>query len=467
MTNQNIMREINVEGGHILGLRGNNPIFTVFKGIPYAAPPVGELRWRPPQPVLPWENIRLCAEYGPIAEQPVRSQEPIYGKEFFQYAEPRSEDCLYLNIWTPAKTPDDKLPVFFFIHGGGFFGGSSSEPEFDGEAYCRRGIIFVSVNYRLGAIGFLAHPELSKENPSHSSGNYGLLDQIAAFHWVRRNISKFGGDPDRITVGGQSAGAVSVMALMTSPLCKNEIAATIIQSAADTGTSSLTVNLPLKRAEEQGIAFMRHFGCSSIQELRSIPASQLVAAQTYPGFLFWPIVDNYVLKEQVGTAILNGNHPDIPCLCGNMQNEAGLDQTPVDLFTKESKILLTSTTSFCCNQRRLGRKPTYVYSFSKNLPGDDMGAFHAGELWYEFETLHRCWRPFKGTDYDLSRKMADYFAHFIKTGNPNGEGLPLWETYDPANPQCLELGKTIHMIPAPIDKQCQAYLKKHFAQHKG
>ena len=467
MFDNETIRETYVDGGHIRGICGNNPIYSVFKGIPYAAPPVGELRWKAPQPVVPWEGVRDCVKYGPIAEQVIRYQEPLYGKEFFQYTEPRSEDCLYLNVWTPAKTKEDKLPVFFWIHGGGFFGGSGSEPEFDGEAYCRRGIVFVSINYRLGAIGYLAHPELREENPLHISGNYGLQDQIAAFNWVRRNIVQFGGDPDRVTIGGQSAGAVSVMCLMTSPICRNELSGAIIQSAADAGTLKLTATASMEEAEQHGIEFMKSFGCSSIKELRAIPASKLVAGQTLAmsGFLFSPVVDGYILKEQIGKAILHGFHPNIPYICGNMLDEGGMEQEPIDLFNKERKVMLTATASFCQNQYRLGRKNTYVYSFSRALPGDDMGAFHAGELWYEFETLHRCWRPFNGKDYELSVQMADYFANFIRTGDPNGYGLPTWEEYVPQEPKCLDLGENIQMINALLTEESQIMLDQYFKKY--
>ena len=451
------IREAYVEGGLVRGIRAGNPVYTVFKGIPYAAPPVGTLRWKAPQPVVPWEGTRLCCEYGNIAEQTIRYGEPLYGREFFENIDPRGEDCLYLNIWTPAKSAEDKLPVLFWIHGGGFFGGSGSEPEFDGEGFCRRGVILVTINYRLGAIGFLAHPELSAENDRGVSGNYGLLDQIAAFHWVRNNIAAFGGDPDRITVAGQSAGARSVQCLMTSALCKDELAGAIIQSTADVGPGRFGKAPTLAEAEQQGIQFMKNFGCADIQQLRQIPAAELMASQTlaFSGMRFGPITDGYVQEEASGMAILEGRYPDIPYICGNTGDEGGLDS--LDLFSRIHQVLSAGNMAFCENHERLGRKPVYAYNFSHPLPGDEMGAFHAGELWYEFETLNRCWRPFTGVDYDIAVTMASYFANFVKRGDPNGEGLPVWEGYTAGKRQCMNLSEETGMTDVPVTEK---YLKK-------
>ena len=449
------IREANVEGGHIRGIPAGNPVYTVFKGIPYAAPPVGTLRWKAPQPVIPWEGTRLCGEYGNIAEQTIRYGEPLYGREFFENIDPRGEDCLYLNIWTPAKSTEDKLPVLFWIHGGGFFGGSGSEPEFDGEGFCKRGVILVTINYRLGAIGFLAHPELSAENERGISGNYGLLDQIAAFHWVRRNITAFGGDPDKITVAGQSAGATSVQCLLTSDLCKDGFSGAIIQSTADVGPRGRKMPF-LAEAEAQGLQFMKNQGCETIEDLRQVSAAQLMASQTlaFSGIRFGPVVDGYVLSQEAGMGILNGLHPDIPYLCGNTGDEGGLDEG--NLFDRIPQILSAGNMAFCANQERLGRRPVYAYNFSRPLPGDEMGAFHAGELWYEFETLNRCWRPFAGVDYDIAVAMASYFANFVKTGDPNGEGLPVWEGYRMTKPACMNLGEDLGMVAVPeTEKYCK------------
>lgn len=458
------IREANVEGGRIRGIMGNNPIYTVFKGVPYAAPPVGDLRWKAPQPVIPWEGTRICYEFGPIGDQAARYNEFLYGREFFQNTDPRGEDCLYLNIWTPAKSREDKLPVLFWIHGGGFFGGAGTEPEFDGEGFCRRRVILVTINYRLGAMGFMAHPELTAESEHHTSGNYGIQDQIAAFHWVRNNIVEFGGDPDKITIAGQSAGSMSVCCLMTSPLCRDELAGAILQSSASVGNGGPLIEKSLAEAEQQGVAFMEKHGCKNIAEMRKLPVEALRVGHPAlsGGFGFTPIADGYVLPDQTGKAVLEGVHPAIPYMCGSTASEGGSDlDDPTQMRKIVPQILSSGNMGFCLNEERLGRDPVYAFCFSRELPGEDHpGAFHACELWYEFETLNRCWRPFNGIDFDLAVTMADYVANFVKTGNPNGEGLPQWSAYTKDSPRCMNLGENVGMIDAPITEFYQNKLKK-------
>ena len=441
------LREAIVEGGKVRGIYGNNPIYTVFKGIPYAAPPVGELRWKAPQPVIPWEGTKICYEYGAIAEQSVRFDEPLYGREFFQNTDPRGEDCLYLNVWTPAKSADEKLPVFFWVHGGGFFGGAGSEPEFDGEGFCKRGVIMVSINYRLGALGFMAHPLLSAENEKGISGNYGLLDQIAALKWTKNNIAAFGGDPENITIAGQSAGAGSILNLISSPLSRGLMKRAIIQSGARVGKDDRSLfDLNLAEAEKEGAAFMEKYGASTLEEMRAIPSAELVKVKgndTMSRISFRPLADGIVLEDSAGLVIEAGDHADIDYIVGNMQDEGGNPR----LHEKYAQILSPGNTAFAELQEKLGRKPVYTYCFSRDLPGDEIPlAFHAGELWYEFETLTRCWRPFTGVDYDLSVAMASYFANFIKTGNPNSPELPEWTAFTEENRKCLELCEDIKMI---------------------
>lgn len=434
------IREANVEGGRIRGTRGNNPIYTVFKGVPYAAPPVGELRWRPPQPVVPWEGVHVCNEFSDIAVQPVRYDEPLYGREFFQNTDPRSEDCLYLNIWTPAKSKDEKLPVLFWTHGGGYFGGTGTEPEFDGEGYCRRGVILVTYNYRLGVIGLLAHPELSTESEYHVSGNYSVQDQIAALRWVKNNIAEFGGDPDNITIAGQSAGSRATVFLFTSPLSKTLMKRAIVQSGIRLGGNDLLMGgmRSLQEAEQVGAEFCKEMGCKNISELRDVPAEELVKHQA---MRFQPIVDGHVLVEDMNQVLLGNNYADIEYMVGNTADEAMGGTT-------RRQILAYGNTEFCQLAEKFGRKPVYAYCFSRQMPGgDDVGAFHAGELWHQFETLERCWRPFTGLDFDLARVMSDHIANFVKNGDPNGEGVPLWKPYSSENRKCMEWGEHIGMIP--------------------
>ena len=441
------IRTARVEGGIVRGIRGNNPVYTVFKGVPYAAPPVGELRWRPPQPVVPWEGVRYCAEYRDIAMQPIRIDEELYGREYFQNTDPRSEDCLYLNIWTSAKAESDRLPVFFWIHGGAYYGGAPSEPEFDGEGFCKRGVIMVSIAYRVGALGFLCHPELTAESPDGVSGNYGMLDQIAALQWVRRNIAAFGGDPDNITIAGQSAGAMSVMTLMTNPGSKGLFRRAIIQSSACSGKLKLLPDRTLKEGERQGLDFMRALDCANLSEMRAVSAERIIEAQTAfsDGQLmcFKPVIDGRHLPCNPSDAVLNDDIPDIDYLCGSTYDE-GWFEGLLSGYQIDSLPLSSGNIAFCESRRRHGHRPAYAYSFNRPQMGEDRpGAFHASELWCEFQTLNRCWRPFTGVDYDLSEKMADYWANFVKTGDPNEPKHPTWIPYHLEKPCYMDLSENL------------------------
>lgn len=436
------IRTARTHSGIVRGIRGNNPVYTVFKGIPYAQPPVGKLRWRPPMPVKSWGGEYLAFEYKNTATQPCRYDEPLYGKEFFQNKEASGEDCLYLNVWTPAKSVEEKLPVLFWIHGGGYFGGSGTEPEFDGEGFCKRGVILVTINYRLGALGFLAHPQLLEESENNACGNYGLLDQIAALKWVRQNIDQFGGNPDNITIFGQSAGAGSVQALICSPLTRGDIKGAIMQSGGGVRKTGLRAGL-LAQALEDGVRFAACKGCKTIKELRSLPAEELITSM-YDDIRFGPVVDGFVLKAQPSDIIMAGEHHPIQYMVGNTSNE-GAGPFGEDM-TRDMTI---ANLTFAQLALEKGQLPCYIYLFDRDIPGDDhRGAFHAGELWYLFQTLDRCWRPFIGKDYEVAAAMADYWANFAKYGNPNGKGLPRWEPFTKETPQVMEIGEGLGMMPA-------------------
>ncbi|MDQ3918148.1 MAG: carboxylesterase family protein, partial [Acidobacteriota bacterium] len=247
----------------------------VFKGIPFAAPPVGELRWKEPQPLKSWAGVRQAVKFGPRC-----MQAPVFGDMNFR-SEGMSEDCLYLNVWTPAKTDGERLPVLVYFYGGGFVAGDGSEPRYDGESIAAKGIVAVTVNYRLGVFGFLAHPELTKESPHHASGDYALLDQNAALVWVRENIAAFGGDPRRVTIAGESAGSVSVSAQMASPLSKDLIAGAIGESGSIIGTLGA---VPLAQAEQSGAKFAAELGATSLASLRALTTEQVFEAATRGGF---------------------------------------------------------------------------------------------------------------------------------------------------------------------------------------
>ena len=484
---QAINRIAKTEAGLVRGIAGNNPAFTVFRGVPYAAPPVGDLRWREPQPVAPWSGIRDAVEFGPIPMQMQHKSDSFYGKEFYPCPQPMSEDCLYLNIWTPAKTGGEKYPVMLWIHGGGYLGGYGHEMEFDGEAFCREGVILVTINYRVGILGFFAHPRLSAESEHGVSGNYGHFDQIAALKWVRRNISSFGGDPDNITVFGQSAGAGSTQAIMNSPLAEGDISKVILQSGVFMDVlTDYPRTRPMSYFEQRGAEYMDAAGCDSIDSLRRLSYDELIKAAGAPGlfnrFSFGTAVDGYLLCDKITNKYLNGSYPDIPYLFGSTRDESllmfrssrepekwiescrtiygdyaddflritGEVNTPEDVINimKQLHILTVNSRILAELQIKNGRKPAYLYFFDRNLPGSNDGSFHSSELWYVFGTLYRCWRPMTGIDYDISSKMVRYWANFARTGDPNGEGLPVWSPYTANNRVNMYFGdKEVKTLP--------------------
>ena len=422
--------------------------YTIFKGVPYAKPPVGELRFKAPQPLDPWDGIYQAKEFNKACIQQLSTEDPLYGPEFYsekEWIRDQSEDCLYINIWVPNDVLDSvaeadgsgplkkKLPVAFWIHGGAFLSGYATEKEFDGEAYCKRGVILVSVEYRCNIFGFLAHPLLTAESQYHTSGNYGILDQIAALRWVYENIGSFGGDHDNITVFGQSAGAMSVQTLISSPLTDGMIAKAIMQSGGGY-KGGLSSDMLLSEQEKYGEIFMELAGISTLEELRSLSANKILAlfgpfmGKVFPiamKLFLTPVIDNHLLTDGYDSLIEKGEIKDIPYLLGSTKN----DITVTDEMLKEGTFspVYTGCTSFSRKLEALGRNPAYVYYFTRDLPGDDAGAFHSAELWYMFGTLDRCWRPFTDADRALSDKMLDYWTNFMKTGDPNGVGLDEWK----------------------------------------
>ena len=279
-----------------------------FRGIPFAEPPVGDLRWKPPQPVKNWEGVHRADRFGPRA-----MQRPIFGDMNFR-SDGMSEDCLYLNVWTPAKSGDERLPVLVYFYGGGFVAGDGSEPRYDGASMASRGIVAVTVNYRLGIFGFFAHPELTKESPHHASGNYGLLDQDAALRWVKRNIAAFGGDPDKVTIAGESAGSISVSAQMASPLSKDLIAGAIGESGSLMGTLS---PVPLSEAEESGAKFAAKLEAKTLADLRAIPAAKLLEATASERIGRFPLaIDGWFLTKQPAHVFAAGEQAKVPLLVG-------------------------------------------------------------------------------------------------------------------------------------------------------
>lgn len=434
--------------GKIRGCAENGCL--VFKGIPYAKPPVGELRWRAPQETESWEGTYEAVRFSDKAVQGDQNV-GFYGKEF--YADPAydvgiSEDCLYLNIWAPeeAVREDAKagLPVAFWIHGGAFMSGYGSEQEFDGAAYAKRGVILVTINYRLNVYGFLAHLWLSRESDNGVSGNYGILDQIAALKWVFENIEAFGGDPGNITIFGQSAGAMSVQTLLSSELTGNMIAKAILQSGGSYG-NGIHRDMPLQEAEECGKRFAGLAGAKDLDELRAMSTEELEkpfgqmmeeAFTSGKGLFLVPNIDDYVLKQGYNHTIEERKLKHIPYLIGSTKNDIMV--TKEQLEAGEKGTLYEGCMAFSHKMEQLWNEPSYVYYFSRQMPGDEEGAFHSAELWYVFGTVKRCWRPLTEADEQLSERMLDYWTNFMKKGDPNGDGLPQWRECSAADPFVME-----------------------------
>ena len=408
---------------------------TIFKGIPYAKPPVGDLRWKAPEKPDPWEGEYEAYTYGPIPMQARPTEASFYRKEFYPIEWPSSEDCLYINVVTPAEKPDEKLPVALWIYGGAFVQGYSQKLETDGEAFAKRGVIYVSFNYRVGPFGYLSCPALDSEITEGLSGNYGLLDQIAAIDWVRENIAAFGGDPDRITIFGQSAGAMSVYDLLCCPMVEGKIAGAIMESGGGPlPTEKADIETTRKRSEK----FFEYLNCSTVEEARQIPGNVLqerwqefLLENPLQGVAFCPICQTTSLPYSGEEAFRNNKFLNIPCIIGTVAAEdtaTGIAPVPEGV-TNMRDGFMGGALAFCEKQAEEGRIPAYQYHITNVPPGPDYGAFHSGEHMYIFQTFLRSYRPFTGKDFELSRIMCAMWTNFIKTGNPNGEDLPEWTPF--------------------------------------
>jgi para-nitrobenzyl esterase len=456
---------IKTDAGLISGIKNESGDVIAYKGIPYAAAPTGNLRWKAPQPALKWDGIKQCTAFAASAMQAKPVPFMVYTEEFLAPPEPLSEDCLYLNVWTGAKPSKEKKPVIVWIHGGAFTGGSGSVPIYDGEAMARKGVVFVTINYRLGVFGFFAHPELTKESGYNSSGNYGLLDQIAALKWVQKNIAAFGGDPGRVTIAGQSAGSMSVNCLVASPLAKGLFHRAIAESGASFVAGPLRSNINLQQAEEEGLKIAQSLKVNSIEALRNVSPADLM--QKVQG-LRSPIADGYVLPEPISRIFTSGKQNHVSLLTGWNADEGfimGAIKNAVD-FKKQleqqygadaenflkfypaandaeaaaSQQSLSTDLMFGIQnytwanvQSQSGKTKVYVYYFTRKLPatGDFVkyGAFHTGEVAYAYNNLKFLHRPWEAVDHKLAGVMSSYWVNFAATGNPNGKGLPRWPQY--------------------------------------
>ncbi len=425
---------VKVDGGKVQGVETSIEGVYAYKGIPFAAAPTGDLRWKAPQPVTPWKGVRVCDSFSAAGVQEPHTPQNPYTSEFFFDGDPEfSEDCLYLNVWTKAPgEPGKKLPVALWIHGGGYNAGWGFEPEMDGKAWAQKDVVLVTFNYRLGIFGFLAHPLLSAENEHGVSGNYGLLDQIAALQWVHDNIAGFGGDPDNITVFGQSAGAGSVKNLISSPLTGNLIKKAIIQSGGGVSDRPMLQATGLKQIAEANKKIFDWGGYDTLEKMRAASTEAIYTlagrygqATGEPARISTsPIVDGYVSPKSFDDAAREGIIKDIPYMIGYTLDDMGMLAGGIDAF---------------CDLRNAAGKPVYAYQFARPLPDTDpathalKGAFHSSELWYTFKSLDRSDRPFTEADWTLAEHMSNCWTNFVKTGNP-GEG---WKAYTRENPDYM------------------------------
>ncbi len=458
---------IQVTGGLITGTPTIQwtPGVRLFRDIPYAAAPVGDLRWRPPQPVVPWAGVKAADHFSAACMQAPANTESNAWREG---ALPISEDCLYLNVWTPAQTANAHLPVMVWIHGGGNVRGAASENQYDGAYFASKGVVFVSLNYRMNIFGFLAHPDLTRESEHHSSGNYALLDQIAALQWVHDNIANFGGDPQNVMIFGHSAGSSNVSSLLASPLAHGLFERALMQSG-----ENLAKGMTLADAEQNGERYAESVGAHSIADLRKMPAEELL--KTMPRRT-GTIVDGWVLPEDVYSTFADGKQNDVPLIVGTVANDtpgpaSKIKAADVPAYAKQTfgsladeymrlypanddqqavkEDLAFRTNRAMANARRLatlqlktGKSPVYWYWFTHvspfpegliwdGQPAKDYGAYHGSEIVYVFQTFPMqdwAWRP---VDLHLGDIVSSMWVQFARTGSPDGPGLPQWPAYNP------------------------------------
>jgi para-nitrobenzyl esterase len=469
---------VRTESGLVQGVINETANVVAFKGLPYAAPPVGELRWQEPQPPPSWDGVRDASEFGASAIQVKQGSRLPWTEEFMVQNE-TSEDCLFLNIWTPAKTAEDQLAVFVYLHGGAYTEGSGAIDVYDGEELAKKGIVVVTINYRLGVLGFLAHPELTAESPHHVSGNYGILDQLAALKWISKNIAAFGGDPLRVTIAGQSAGAGSVNALIISP----QAAGLFHRAITESGTrywNSFLMSTALSAAEEQGVEFATWKGATSIAELRSMPAEELISTgPDAPRVRFGPVIDGYYQPADMKTVFAEGKQNDTPFMNGFNAGEtrymgdrdekfAALYMSEGDIDTTEAEIVAgqeqtrLNTLLWMEERAKTAKTDAYGYFFDRAIPWPEhpeFGAFHTGEVPYVFNNLKMMDRPWTAVDTLVADRMSSYWVNFTKNGNPNGEGLPNWSAYYDNSREIMRIGEESGMIPVAGNDERFDFLK--------
>jgi para-nitrobenzyl esterase len=481
-------KPILIESGAVEGTAKDG--VTAYLGVPFAAPPIGELRWREPQPVARWEGTRRATSFAPACMQKGVSmpgeKPPV-----------TSEDCLYLNVWTPDQAVDERLPVLVWIHGGGYVNGSASMPLYWGDRLAERGVVVVTIAYRLGPLGFLAHPDLTAESARRSSGNYGLLDQVAALEWIRRNIAAFGGDPLRVTIAGQSSGAMSVSMLMASPRARGLFHRAIGQSGGLFEPLQIAPSYLLKNAEHDGTAYVSSLSAESIAALRKVPAADLLGGKA--ASVSHPVIEPHALPIAPYDAFTSKTHNDVPVLVGfnaeearvfvdagsvkaesfaaDIQHRFGSLPAPLidayphstDAQARQARLDLERDLRFGWDmwawarlQVQSGRSPVYFYYFKQQPPfpkgsvHEAWGASHFAELWYMFDHLNQDAWPWSAADRQLATLMSRYWTNFAKSGDPNGDGLPHWPSFD-GEAKVLHLSDPVTVARLPNRDSLQVF----------
>jgi len=489
---------VHLDSGLISGIAGSDTAVRVFRGIPYAAPPVGKLRWRAPQPAAHWDGVREADQFGAICMQPAfRGANPPANQPKM------SEDCLFLNVWTAATSARERRPVMVWIHAGGYQTGSGSAPGYDGEALAKKGVVLVTINYRLGVFGFFSHPELTKESENHASGNYGLMDQVAALQWIRKNIAAFGGDPRRVMVFGDSAGSASIANLMGSPRAKGLFQRAAGESGAWMGLS-LTTTRTLAEAEQAGVKMAEEMHAQSLEDLRAISAEDLLKHGRGGG----PVIDGWIIPQDVGTTFVEGKQNDVPLILGSNKDEGTFFVQPTtaekfiersrarfgdqaDAFLKlypagsDEEASVSQLAAFrdelafimriwARAQTKTGHSKAFLCYFSHEPPapvgstsrgGVGSGATHGAEAQYIFQNLlpPRAWTDL---DRQVSDMLSSYWVNFATNGNPNGRGLAEWPAFDDKKwDRPMVLGDQAEIGPAP-DRAQLAFFEQLYEKER-
>ncbi len=486
---------VRVNEGELAGVTEPGDV-RVFKGVPFAAPPVGNLRWRPPQPGAEWQGVRKADRFSANCMQEVGIRLPWTAEFMIPEGDGVSEDCLYLNVWTAAKAAGERRPVLVYIHGGGFVEGSGSVLLYNGAQLARKGVVVVTINYRVGALGFLAHPELTRESEHHSSGNYGLLDQIAALKWVQRNIAAFGGDPRRVTIAGQSAGAASVRVMIASPLAGGLFHRAIMESGGIVRTPGA-----LTEAEANGVKYAESRRASSLSQLRALPAKEFVGNAS---IRFAPVADGWLLPEGMMEAFGAAAQNDVPTISGLNADEGSSSTsygkaTPnsfrkqaqesygemaeefLKLYPADTEVqageseksrgreqLLASIYLWAATRAKISKTSAYTYYFNHAIPWPEhpeFAVFHTSEVPYVFNNLDLLKRPWQAADRRTADRMSSYWVNFITTGSPNGKGLSRWPAFQEQSKNTMELGD--RMGPRPIAAPARLEFFTRFFNRQG